>query len=282
LQSDDCRVAMDTAPGNRHARGNPDLANANRERRTGALSSSIRHSSRFTRQSAVLTLFALVAAGVFCFWAAPPAPEALDPRAWAELSARTIGGAYHVHTTRSDGLGDRAAVAAAAARAGLSFVILTDHGDGTRPPDPPAYVSGVLLLDGVEISTDDGHYAAFDMRRAPYPLGGTAEAVVEDVARLGGVGVAAYPDSPKPSLRWTADGTPIGGIEWLNTDSEWRGKSRIRLARAAFGYLFRPGPALAALFDRPATLDRHDRHPRVCGELSRLQQSPRPGSAAVR
>ena len=37
-------------------------------------------------------------------------------------------------------IGDRAAVAAAAARAGLKFVILTDHGDGTRPPDPPAYI----------------------------------------------------------------------------------------------------------------------------------------------
>ena len=206
------------------------------------------------------TLVALVAAGVFLFMAArPPSPVAIDASGWTELAARTVSGAYHIHTTRSDGIGDRAAVAAAAARAGLRFVILTDHGDATRPPDPPAYLDGVLVLDGVEISTDDGHYVALDLPRAPYPLGGAGEAVVEDVRRLGGFGIAAHPDSPKPALRWTDDRAPIDGLEWLNTDSEWRAESRLRLARAGIAYFLRPGPALAGLFDRPATLDRWDR-----------------------
>jgi hypothetical protein len=206
------------------------------------------------------TLVAGLAAGVFLFvWALPPKPVAIDASGWAELAARTVPGAYHIHTTRSDGLGDRTAVAAAAARAGLKFVILTDHGDGTRPPDPPIYLDGVLVLDGVEISTDEGHYVAIDMPRAPYPLGGAAEAVVEDVARLGGFGIAAHPDSPKPALRWTDDRVPVDGIEWLNTDTEWRGESRGRLARAGLTYFLRPAPALASLFDRPVTLDRWDR-----------------------
>lgn len=206
------------------------------------------------------TLVALVAAGVFVsLWTLPPRPVSVDSAGWADLAARTIPGAYHIHTTRSDGIGDRNAVAAAAARAGLRFVVITDHGDGTRPPDPPAYVDGVLVLDGVEVSTDEGHYAALDMRRAPYPLGGTAESVVEDVARLGGFGVAAHPDSPRPALRWTDDQPPIDGIEWVNTDSEWRGESRTRLARAGLAYFLRPGPALVSLFDRPVTLERWDR-----------------------
>ena len=206
------------------------------------------------------TLVALVAAGVFLFlWAVPPRPAPVDAAAWADLAARTVPGAYHIHTTRSDGLGDRTAVAAAAARAGLKFVILTDHGDGTRPPDPPSYMSDVLVLDGVEVSTDQGHYVAFDMPRAPYPLGGSAEAVIEDVARLGGFGIAAHPDSPKPTLRWSDERAPIDGIEWLNTDSEWRGESRTSLARAGLAYFLRPGPAVAGLFDRPVTLDRWDR-----------------------
>jgi hypothetical protein len=201
-----------------------------------------------------------VAAGVLLFLLVLPArPARLESPGWTELSARTAAGAYHIHTTRSDGIGDRAAVAAAAARAGLAFVILTDHGDGTRPPDPPVYLGGVLVLDAVEISTDEGHYVAMDMPRAPYPLGGAAEAVVEDVARLGGFGVAAHPDSPKPALRWTDAHAPVDGIEWLNTDSEWRGKSRGRLARAGVAYFLRPGPALASLFDRPQTLDTWDR-----------------------
>src|SRR5436190_5880953 len=123
--------------------------------------SAIRKSSIFSLQSSMLTLVAVIAASVFLFvWALPPRPSAVDASAWADLAARTISGAYHIHTTRSDGLGDRAAVAAAAARAGLKFAILTDHGDGTRPPDPPAYLDGVLVLDGVEISTDEGHYVA--------------------------------------------------------------------------------------------------------------------------
>jgi hypothetical protein len=206
------------------------------------------------------TLVALLAAGVFLFVVAvPPAPVRLDAPAWPELAARTVAGAYHIHTTRSDGIGDRNAVAAAAARAGLAFAILTDHGDGTRPPDPPVYLEGMLILDGVEISTDEGHYVAIDMRGAPYRLGGAADAVVEDVARLGGFGIAAHPDSPKAALRWTDDRAPIDGIEWLNTDSEWRGEPRTRLLRAGIGYFLRPGPAVASLFDRPSTLDRWDR-----------------------
>src|SRR5262249_53163102 len=52
---------------------------------------------------------------------------------------------------------------------------------------------------------------------------------------------------------------PIDGIEWLNLDSEWRKDSRGRLIRAGLAYFLRPGPALATLMDRPATLDRWDR-----------------------
>lgn len=211
------------------------------------------------RQSTLVTLAALLAAGVLFFLAAPPGAESLASTLPPDLAARTVAGAYHVHTTRSDGIGDRDAVAAAAARAGLRFVILTDHGDGTRPPDPPVYLRGVLVLDGVEISTADGHYVAVDMPRAPYPLGGAADAVVEDVTRIGGFGFAAHPDSPKPALRWTDDGPPVDGIEWLNTDSEWRDEPRRRIAWTGIGYFLRPGPAIASLFDRPATLDRWDR-----------------------
>lgn len=200
------------------------------------------------------TLIAL-AIGVLFLWAAlPPPPQRVDTTGWDDLAQRTVAGAYHVHTTRSDGHGDRTQVAAAAAKAGLRFLILTDHGDGTRPPDPPAYINGVLVLDGVEISSDDGHYVAIDMPRAPYPLGGTGEAVVEDVRRLGGFGIAAHPDSPKATLRWTSDAQP-DGVEWLSLDSEWRDETRRQLFRAGIGYLLRQAPALATILDRPATLD---------------------------
>jgi hypothetical protein len=147
----------------------------------------------------------------------------------------------------------------AAARAGLKFVIFTDHGNGTRAPDPPTYRSGVLCLDAVEISTNGGHYAVLGLEAAPYPLAGDAIAVVEDVTRLGGFGIATHPDSPKRSLRWSDWNLPIDAFEWLNADSEWRSEQRPALARAAAHYLLRGPEAIASLFERPvATLARWD------------------------
>ena len=75
---------------------------------------------------------------------------------------------------------------------------MTDHGDATRQPSP-AYINGVLCIDAVEISTNGGHVMALDMPAAPYPLGGEAAAVVEDVLRLGGMPVVQrtpIPQSP--------------------------------------------------------------------------------------
>lgn len=163
----------------------------------------------------------------------------------------TVAGAIHVHTLRSDGTGTVDAVAAAAARAGLQFVVLTDHGDGTRPPEPPAYRHGVLCLDGVEISTDEGHYLAVGLPAAPYRLGGEARAVIEDVARLGGFGIVAHPVSAKDELRWREWSAPFDAIEWLNADSEWRDESWWRLVAALARYPFRPTGAILSLFDRP-------------------------------
>lgn len=210
----------------------------------------------------VLFVTAAVVAAVIFFALAtlPPKPLAVDTSGMdPEIIRRTVRGAYHVHTSRSDGASDKATIAAAAARAGLKFVIFTDHGVGTVPGDPPAYLSGVLCIDGVEISTNGGHYVALGMTPAPYPLGGDPAAVVEDVARLGGFGIAAHPDSPKDSLAWKDWDAPIDGIEWLSADSEWRDESRATLAHTLLSYFVRPGPAIASMFDRPvATLQRWD------------------------
>lgn len=188
----------------------------------------------------------------------PPRAQPIVDAGWTS-QRHVVRGAYHVHSQRSDGSGTVDAIAAAAAGVGLDFVILTDHGDGTRPPDPPAYRSGVLCIDGVEISTSGGHYVALGLPTAPYPLGGSAGAVVEDVARLGGFGIAAHPDSAKPELRWSEWRTGFDGVEWLNADSEWRDESYAGLARLLLTYWFRPVETLAAALDRPAaTIERWD------------------------
>jgi hypothetical protein len=197
---------------------------------------------------------ALVAAvAVLVALSLPPA------RVTTELSFAdgTIPGIVHVHTNRSDGRSPADQVAAAAARAGLKFVVFTDHGDATRSPDPPAYRSGVLCLDAVEISTEGGHYLALDMPAAPYPLGGDAAGVVEDVRRLGGFGVVAHPNSPKPDLSWDDWNAPFDAIEWLNPDTSWRIKvkeqgwrSRWNIFAALASYPFRSPESIARVMSQ--------------------------------
>src|SRR5206468_12183125 len=141
--------------------------------------------------------------------------------------------------------------------------VFTDHGDAMRKPDPPAYRSGVLCLDAVEISTKGGHYLALGMPAAPYPLAGDPRDVVEDVRRLGGIGIAAHPDSPKTELAWSDWSAPIDGVEVINPDSDWRRwvqeataagegdryrwRARGRLAAALLAYPFRSPETIGSL-----------------------------------
>jgi hypothetical protein len=112
----------------------------------------------------------------------------------------------------------------------------------------------VLCLDGTEISTTGGHYLAFDMPASPYPLGGEPWSVVEDVRRMGGVGIAAHPDSPKGELRWADWSVPIDGVEAINPDTSWRMHlykrgiaSKFRLASALLTYPLRPAESIGEL-----------------------------------
>ena len=194
---------------------------------------------------------AAIAAAVAVFVALTIQPRRLTLRPPTD---GTIAGVLHIHTNRSDGLSGPDDIAAAAARAGLKFIVFSDHGDATRRPDPPAYRSGVLCLDGVEISTTGGHYIAIDMPAAPYPLGGEPRDVVEDVHRLGGFGVVAHPDSPKLELRWREWAAPFDAIEILNPDSSWRvwtqqsgWRPKLKLFEALADYPFRPAETIAGL-----------------------------------
>jgi hypothetical protein len=179
----------------------------------------------------------------------PPARQRLGPP-----SASGVRGAIHVHTRRSDGSGTPEQVAAAAAKAGLQFVILTDHGDGTREPARPAYYSGVLVVDALEVSAEEGHVVALGLPKTPYPLGGAARDIVEDVARMGGMSVAAHPGSVKPQLRWSEWTSLFNGLEWLNGDSEWRDEPWSTRARVLLTYPLRPVESLGVMLDRPDAL----------------------------
>lgn len=208
-------------------------------------------------RSRVLMIAVLAALGAVWYFTLPPRVQVQTASA-AGLPPG-LRGAIHVHTNRSDGTGAVGDIATAAARAGLDFVVFTDHGDGTREPDPPQYRDGVLCIDAVEISTNDGHVIALGLSAAPYPLGGEGRDVVDDIARLGGFAIAAHPESLKAELRWNDWTLPVDGLEWLNGDSEWRDESPWLLARALFTYPVRSIETLAGLLDRPeSTLRRWD------------------------
>jgi hypothetical protein len=204
---------------------------------------------------------AAVLAAVWIAWALaglPPRAIGVAPSAGDRLPS-TARGVYHVHSRESDGTGTVQEIAAAAERAGLQFVVLTDHQDASRPSRLPRYFGSVLVVEAAEISAVPGHYVALGIPQAPYPLAGEARDVVDDVRRLGGFGVAAHPDSPREGLRWFDWNAPIDGLEWFNADSQWRAEPVLRLLRAIPQYPIRPAETVASMFARPdATLRRWD------------------------
>lgn len=218
---------------------------------------------RFRGPRLFLAAFLVVVSGTALFLR-PPAPRLLPPAAQQPTLWR---GAYHVHSTQSDGSGTPEAIATAAAAAGLDFVILTDHGDATRPPTPPRMVDGVLLIDAVEISTDDGHLVALDLPQAPYPLAGEGRAVLDDVHRLGGLGILAHPDSPRPALAWHDASVDADGYEWVNADTTWRSARAPRLLAHLLTYALNRAGTLTALARYPAALfaerDQPTRRPQL-------------------
>ena len=96
------------------------------------------------------TAAGMVAVLLFVFWTLPDNPIQIEK---ARPDDTTYRGVFHVHSTESDGGGTAEEIAEAARGADLDFVVLTDHGDGTNPT-PPRYIDDVLILAGVEISTN--------------------------------------------------------------------------------------------------------------------------------
>ncbi len=212
---------------------------------------------RFLLAAAVLA----TVAAIFVWTRLPPGQQLLT----STFSDGTAAGVIHVHSSRSDGRGTPEQIAHEAALAGLKFVVITDHGDATRAADPPVYREGVLCLDGTEISTAGGHYIAIDMPAAAYPLGGEARDVVEDVKRMGGFGIVAHPDSPKPELQWREWSAPFDAIEIFNLDTSWRRRVAETTWRPKAGllvrlltYPVRPVESITSLIARSNVLYRWD------------------------
>jgi hypothetical protein len=133
-----------------------------------------------------------------------------------------VGGVVHVHTTLSDGGGTPEEVIAEARRAGLSFVVLTDH-NNLDAKGLEGYHDGVLVLVGTEVSTSAGHLLGLGIPDPVYRFSDDPTDALADVRDAGGAAFVAHPLSPRADFRWTRwDAPGAWGMEVVNGDSQWR------------------------------------------------------------
>jgi hypothetical protein len=160
----------------------------------------VRFSTRFAAASSVLALAAVLA----------PRQVLLSRR---PADRGLVRGVLHVHGSRSaDARGTVAEVARAARAAGLDFVVLADH-DADDAVPAPTYADGVLVLTGMERSTDGGHALVLGASPLPFRLDGEPAAVVADAEALGAFVLASHPAALRPESAWTAGCVGLAGRE---------------------------------------------------------------------
>ncbi|MEW6368506.1 MAG: hypothetical protein AB1714_28080 [Acidobacteriota bacterium] len=146
-------------------------------------------------------------------------------------------GVMHVHSVESDGGGDFDEIARKAAEAGLDFVVVTDHGNPSRPTrKPPAKP---VLIIGSELSTDAGHLLALAYGNPTYNFPPDPAEAAADVESLGGFVVLSHPFNDR--IPWRQWPFPLStGMEVLNGDSEWREVGWWKLAVTLPSYWLNP------------------------------------------
>jgi len=135
-----------------------------------------------------------------------------------------LWGAYHVHSTLSDGLGTLGEIATAARASGTDFVVLADHGaPNFRATSIAGTIGGIRFIGGSEAGMTDGQLVAIGCRRTPrYCLPPYPPEAVDEIHQWGGLAVVAYPVRGKTPWRdWHDDFRP-DGIEVINPSAELR------------------------------------------------------------
>jgi hypothetical protein len=154
-----------------------------------------------------------------------------------ETSDSYVFGAFHVHSTLSDGLATIEDIAREAKEARVGFVMLSDHGS----PHPEAAtlkraIDGVRFVGGSEVGIPDGHLIVSDVGELPlYTLPPFPPDAVSDVTAWGGISIVTYPEDPLYRWSYWAPDLLPDGIEILNVTSYFRrGSLRQKLSWAFF------------------------------------------------
>ena len=169
------------------------------------------------------------------------------------MALYTYPGNIHIHSIYSDGSGSVAEIAAAAATAGINYIIITDHETLKALPEEGFY-NGVAVLVGVEFNQKSCHYLALGLSTMLPSNETEPQQVIDAVQAVGGLGFIAHPFEKGSRLfddgaafPWTA--WPVfrfTGIEIWNYSSCWRGRAA-SVPRVIYWYLFNRKAAM----DRP-------------------------------
>lgn len=145
-------------------------------------------------------------------------------------AAHEVSGVIHCHSTFSDGAEDIPAIAAAANRAGLDFLLMTDH-DTLEPLHRygERWWDRTLVLMGAEITPRWNHYLVYNITDLPsFHL--QPQEYINQVASQGGIGFLAHPwEQGSRLLRMNEYGwkdwevTGFTGMEIWNYFSTWVG-----------------------------------------------------------
>ena len=100
-------------------------------------------------------------------------------------------GVIHIHTTASDGCGTFEEVVASGKKAGLDFLIITDH-DVLQHKEKEGWYGRLLVLVGEEISPPKAHYLALNIQRA-IPPSSNPQSYIDEVNRQKGFGFITHP-----------------------------------------------------------------------------------------
>ena len=152
-------------------------------------------------------------------------------------------GVIHIHSKFSDGTGDIDEITKAAKKAGLFWVLITDH---NNMDIKEGFYNGVSVLVGEEISPkSENHYLALGINNLIAPSD-NAGLFIEEVRAQGGFGFVAHPDESDSRnnkahpIKWLDKSLDVDGIEIWNWFSDWADNYDERnIFKIAYAYFFR-------------------------------------------
>ncbi len=174
----------------------------------------------------------------------------------------------HMHTRYSDGTGSHEDIAAAALRAGLDAVIVTDHNLLLQGME--GYVQQgrrrLLMLIGEEVHDQDripqkNHLLIFGAGHELAPLASDPSALIRAVREAGGLSFIAHPNEAAAPLFGETD---IDWVDWSVSDFTglelWNGLSELKtlIPTRLHAMLYAFFPALLAHAPPPETLKKWD------------------------